>query len=55
MVKTYLALLESEKLPSDDDRKLILQSMFRPAADGIVKDEGLPNPLLEALTRTGSR
>jgi len=55
MVKTYLALLESEKLPSDDDRKLILQSLFRPAADGIVKDEGLPNPLLEALTRTGSR
>lgn len=55
MVKTYLALLESDKMPSDDDRKLILQSLFRPAADGIVKDEGLPNPLLEVLTRTGNR
>lgn len=55
MVKTYLALLESDKMPSDDDRKLILQSLFRPAADGIVKDEGLPNPLLEMLTRTGNR
>lgn len=55
MIKTYLALLESDKMPSDDDRKLILQSLFRPATDGIVKDEGLPNPLLEALTRTGTR
>jgi len=55
MVKTYLALLESDNVPSDDDRKLILQALFRPAADGIVKDEGLPNPLLEALTRPGNR
>lgn len=53
MVKTYLSLLESDKLPSDDDRKLILQALFRPASDGIVKDEGLPHPALEALTRFG--
>jgi hypothetical protein len=55
MVKTYLALLEGDKLPSDDDRKLILQALFRPASDGIVKDEGLPHPVLEALTRLGGR
>lgn len=55
MVKTYLSLLESDKLPSDDDRKLILQALFRPATDGIVKDEGLPHPAMEALTRLGSR
>jgi hypothetical protein len=53
MVKTYLALLEGEKLPSDDDRMLILQALFRPASDGLVKDEGLPHPALEALTRIG--
>ncbi|WP_194725314.1 DUF6161 domain-containing protein [Noviherbaspirillum malthae] len=53
MVKTYLALLEGDKLPSDDDRKLILQALFRPASDGLVKDEGLPHPALEALTRIG--
>lgn len=53
MVKTYLSLLEAEKLPSDDDRKLILQALFRPASDGIVKDESLPHPLIEALTRVG--
>lgn len=55
MVKTYLAFLEGEKLPSDDDRKLILSALFRPAADGLVKDEGLPHPLLEVLTRTGQK
>ncbi|MFV8580998.1 DUF6161 domain-containing protein [Ralstonia pseudosolanacearum] len=55
MVKTYLSLLESGKLFSDEDRKLILQALFRPASDGIVKDEGLPHPALEALTKLGSR
>jgi hypothetical protein len=53
MVKTYLALLEGDKLPSDDDRKLILQTLFRSASDGIVKDEGLPHPGLELLTKLG--
>lgn len=55
MVKTYLSLLESGKLFSDEDRKLILQALFRPASDGIVKDEGLPHPALDALTKLGSR
>ncbi|HEU4458106.1 MAG TPA: DUF6161 domain-containing protein [Methylibium sp.] len=55
MVKTYLALLESDKMPSDDERKLVLTPLFRPATDGLVKDEGLPHPILEMLTRTGSR
>lgn len=51
MVKTYLALIESDKLPKDEDRKLILQALFRPGSDGIVKDEGLPNPVLDAITK----
>jgi heme/copper-type cytochrome/quinol oxidase subunit 4 len=51
MVKTYLSLLESEKMPNDDDRKLVLTPLFRPASDGIVKDEGLPHPLLEWFTK----
>lgn len=55
MVKTYLALLEGEKMPSDEDRKLVLTPLFRPATDGIVKDEGLPHPLLELFTRAGQR
>jgi hypothetical protein len=53
MVQTYLSLLEGDHLPSKEDRQLILQALFRPAADGIVKDEGVPFSLAEALTRSG--
>jgi hypothetical protein len=52
MVKTYLSLLEGERLTAPEDRQLILQSLFRPTADGIVKDEGVPLSLAEVLTRT---
>jgi hypothetical protein len=53
MVHTYLSLLEGDRLSSKEDRQLILQALFRPAADGIVKDEGVPFSLAEALTRSG--
>ncbi len=55
MVKTYLSLVESGGALGDEDRKLILQAIFRPASDGLVKDEGMPHPMLELLTRTGGR
>lgn len=51
MVRTYLSLLEGDRLSGDEDRQLILQSLFRPASDGIVKDEGLPPSVFEFLTR----
>ncbi|WP_371412876.1 DUF6161 domain-containing protein [Thiomonas sp. X19] len=55
MVMTYLALLEGKKMPSDEDRKLVLAPLFRPATDGMVKDEGLPHPMLELFTRMGQK
>ena len=51
MVKTYLSLLEGDRLSSSEDRQLILQAIFRPASDGIVKDEGIPLSFFEFLTR----
>lgn len=51
MVKTYLSLLEGNRLSEKEDRHLILQALFRPTADGIVKDEGLPPSWFEYLTR----
>lgn len=51
MVHTYLSLLEGDRLSGDEDRQLILQALFRPASDGIVKDEGLPPSAFEFLTR----
>ncbi|SEL79108.1 hypothetical protein SAMN05216359_11726 [Roseateles sp. YR242] len=53
MVQTYLALLEAKALDSNEHRQLILNALFRPASDGIVKDEALPFSVAEVLTRSG--
>lgn len=52
-VQTYLSLMEGEHLASRNDRQLILQALFRPASDGLVKDEGVPFSLAEVITRQG--
>lgn len=51
MVKTYLSLAEGDRLSGAEDRQLILSALFRPAADGVVKDEGVPVSALEFLSR----
>lgn len=55
MVQTYLALVEGDKLTKDDDRKLVLHSLFRPGSDGMVKDEGPPHPVLDYFTKAAGR
>ena len=52
MVKTYLSLAEGGRVESAEDRQIILQSLFRPASNGLVKDEGVPLSFAEVLTRT---
>ena len=52
MLKTYLSLLEGDRLSFPEDRQLILQALFRPASDGIVKDEGVPPSFMEYFTRS---
>lgn len=47
IVQTYLALLNDEQLQDDADLKKlmlgpVIESMFRHASDGIVKDDGIP-------------
>lgn len=41
MAETYLALTK-EEAATDQDRAIVLASLFRPIADGIVSDDGLP-------------
>lgn len=41
MAETYLALTK-ESAATDADRAIVLASLFRPIADGIVSDDGLP-------------
>lgn len=55
MTQTYLALLEEAKLSEEKDRSLILGALFRPASDGMVKDETIPHPMLDALTRLSGK
>lgn len=52
MLHTYLSLIEGGQLSEDGERKLILNALFRPASDGIVKDEGVPPSFLDVITRT---
>lgn len=42
MAKTYIAMLREGQAPKDDDRKLILASLFRPNTTGIINDDALP-------------
>ena len=51
MATTYLSLHEGKQLEGAEDRKIILQALFRPSSDGIVKDEGLPPSFAEVFTR----
>ncbi len=41
MAETYLALTK-DHAATDQDRAIVLASLFRPIADGIVSDDGLP-------------
>lgn len=50
MVKTYLALLESGKAPAESLGP-VLTALFRPASDGLVKDDSMPVSIAELLTK----
>jgi Family of unknown function (DUF6161) len=49
-VETYLALMNLEKTPEKEAMTMLLQSIFRPTSDGIVKDDGAPFPIHDLLT-----
>ncbi len=57
MIKTYLAMLRDGEGLADEDRQIILQTVFRPSHVGIVKDEGSPANIIEAASNAikGSR
>lgn len=50
MIQTYLALLREGSGPKDDERQLILQTLFRPSSTGFVKEEG-PTGFQEVLAQ----
>ncbi len=52
MALTYLSLLRCDKTLQPKERDLILHALFRQAATGVVKDDGIPLAAVEYLTRT---
>lgn len=51
MLQTYLSIIREGSEFAPEDKKLILERLFHPAADGLVKDDGAPPSPLEILTR----
>lgn len=51
MIHTYLALLRKRNALKDDERQLILQTLFRPNATGMIKDDAGPAHLVDLLNR----
>lgn len=49
MIQTYLAMLKETVAPKEDHKLLILQTLFRPASSGIIKDDGAPATWLEIM------
>ncbi len=51
MLQTYLSIIREGSDFAPEDKKLILERLFHPAADGLVKDDAAPPSPLEILTR----
>lgn len=51
MLLTYLALAREGSGLKEDEKKLILQALFRPSASGIIKDDAIPTGIYDFITR----
>jgi hypothetical protein len=51
MLQTYLSIVREGSEFAPEDKKLILERLFHPAADGLVKDDAAPPSPLEILSR----
>ena len=47
---TYLALQNSENPLKDNERPIVLETIFRPGSTGLIKDDG-PSPIPESLAK----
>lgn len=54
MIQTYLALLREGNSLQENEKQLILTTLFRPSADGIVKDDGVPPSIAELLSKVNT-
>lgn len=55
MTKTYLSLLRDESGLAEEDKKLILATLFRPASSGLMNDDGIPPGIYDLFTKLLSK
>lgn len=51
MIHTYLSLLRKGQGPKEEDRQLILQTLFRPSTTGMIKEDAGPSGLVDLVNR----
>lgn len=52
MLLTYLALLREGKSLDTDEKRLILQALFRPSQSGLLSDDAAPSSFYDFITRS---
>lgn len=58
MISTYLSFMKDAKVEKEEDRQIILQSLFKPAQFGLLKEESAPPSFVEMLkliSRSGNK
>ncbi len=48
-------MLRDGQGPKDEDRQLVLQTMFRPSQIGLVKDEAAPPTVIDVVARMAGK
>jgi len=51
MAKTYLSLIKEGAAGNDAEKEIIIKSLFRPAATGIITNDGAPNTVIDLLSK----
>lgn len=55
MIHTYLSLLRKKNALNEDERQLILQTLFRPNTTGMIKEDAGPANLIDLINRMSPR
>jgi hypothetical protein len=55
MIHTYLALTRKGQGPKEEDRQLILQTLFRPSSTDMVKNDQGPTQLVDMINRLSTK
>lgn len=55
MIHTYLALIRKGQGPAEEDRQLILQTLFRPSSTDMIKNDQGPSQLVDMINRLSTK